>query len=146
MLINEVMTRTVRLTSPNDTIQQAAQLMAEADAGALPVSENDRLVGMVTDRDIAIRGDARGCDPRTTTVREVMTQEPVRYCYEDEDIEHVARNMAQLQVRRLPVLNREKRLVGIISLSDLSKRSDACAAGDALRGVASQSARHSQSF
>jgi CBS domain-containing protein len=146
MLINEVMSHTVRLASPSDTIQRAAQLMAEADAGALPVSENDRLVGMVTDRDIAIRGDARGCDPTTTTVREVMTQEPVKYCYEDEDIEHVARNMAQLQVRRLPVLNREKRLVGIISLSDLSKRSDASAAGDALRGVSSQSAKHSQSF
>ena len=146
MLINEVMSHTVRLASPNDTIQRAAQLMAEADAGALPVSENDRLVGMVTDRDIAIRGDARGCDPTTTTVREVMTQEPIKYCYEDEDIEHVARNMAQLQVRRLPVLNREKRLVGIVSLSDLSKRSDASAAGDALRGVSSQSAQHSQSF
>jgi CBS domain-containing protein len=146
MLINEVMSHTVRLASPSDTIQRAAQLMAEADAGALPVSENDRLVGMVTDRDIAIRGDARGCDPRTTTVREVMTQEPVKYCYEDEDIEHVARNMAQLQVRRLPVLNREKRLVGIVSLSDLSKRADASAAGDALRGVSSQSAKHSQSF
>jgi CBS domain-containing protein len=146
MLINEVMSHTVRLASPSDTIQRAAQLMAEADAGALPVSENDRLVGMVTDRDIAIRGDARGCDPTTTTVREVMTQEPVKYCYEDEDIEHVARNMAQLQVRRLPVLNREKRLVGIVSLSDLSKRADASAAGDALRGVSSQSAQHSQSF
>ena len=145
MLINEVMTHTVRLASPSDTIQRAAQVMAEADAGALPVSENDRLVGMVTDRDIAIRGDARGCDPTTTTVREVMTQEAVKYCYEDEDIEHVARTMAQLQVRRLPVLNREKRLVGIVSLSDLSKRSDACAAGDALRGVSSQSAKHSQS-
>jgi CBS domain-containing protein len=146
MQIHEVMSRTVRLTRPDDSVQHAAQLMAEADAGALPVSENDRLVGMVTDRDIAIRGDARGCDPTKTTVSEVMSHEPVKYCYEDEDLEHVARNMAQLQVRRLPVVDRQKRLVGIVSLSDLSKRSDASAAGDALRGVASQSTQHSQSM
>ena len=145
MLINEIMSRTVRLTRPDDTIQHAAQMMAEADAGALPVSEGDRLVGMVTDRDIAIRGDAHGRDPTNTTVREVMSNEPVKYCYEDEDIEHVARYMSQLQVRRLPVMNRQKRLVGIVSLSDLSKRSDASAAGDALRGVSAQSAQHSQS-
>ena len=145
MQVNEVMTRTVRLASPNDTLQHAAKLMAEADAGALPVAENDRLIGMLTDRDIAIRGDSHGRDPKRTTVREVMTSEAVRYCFEDENIEHVANNMAQLQVRRLPVLNRDKRLVGIVSLSDLSHRSDASAAGDALRGVSSQSAKHSQS-
>ncbi|HEY3786000.1 MAG TPA: CBS domain-containing protein [Steroidobacteraceae bacterium] len=144
MQISEMMTRTIRVTKPDDTLQHAARLMAEADTGVLPVGENDRLVGMVTDRDIAIRGDARGCDPTRTRVREVMTPE-VRYCFEDEDVESVARNMAQLQVRRLPVLSREKRLVGILSLADLSHRSDASTAGDTLRGVSSQSAKHSQS-
>src|ERR1700733_280038 len=104
MQVNELMTRTVRIAAPDDTLQQAAQMMAEADAGVLPVGENDRLVGMITDRDIAIRGDARGCDPTRTAVREVMTPE-VRYCFDDEDIESVARNMAQLQVRRLPVMS-----------------------------------------
>jgi CBS domain-containing protein len=74
------------------------------------VGDNDRLVGTVTDSDIAIRGDAKGCDPRQTPVRDVMTEEKVKYCFEDEDVEYVARNMADLQLRRLPVLNREKRL------------------------------------
>jgi CBS domain-containing protein len=145
MQVSEVMTRTVRIAAPDDTLQRAAQMMAEADAGVLPVGQDVRLVGMITDRDIAIRGDACGCDPTRTFVRQVMTQEPVKYCFEDEDIEHVASNMAQLQVRRLPVLNREKRLVGVVSLSDISHRVDASAAGDALRGVSSQSAKHSQS-
>jgi CBS domain-containing protein len=96
MQVNEVMTRTVRIVAPDDTIQRAAQMMAEADAGALPVGENDRLIGMITDRDIAIRGDACGCDPTRTSVRPVMTHEDVKCCFEDEDIDHVARNMAQL--------------------------------------------------
>ncbi len=144
MQVSEIMTRTIRVTKPDDTLQHAARLMAEVDAGVLPVGENDRLVGMVTDRDIAIRGDARGCDPTRTPVREVMTPE-VRYCFEDDDVENVAKNMAQLQVRRLPVLNRDKRLVGILSLADLSHRSDASTAGDTLRNVSAQSAKHSQS-
>ena len=145
MQIGEVMTRTVRIAGPGDTLQHAAQMMAAADAGVLPVAENDRLIGMITDRDIAIRGAACGCDPTRTSVRQVMTRGDVEYCFEDEEIDYVARNMAQLQVRRLPVLNRQKRLVGIVSLSDLSHRTDASAAGDALRGVSSQSAKHSQS-
>lgn len=145
MQVSEMMTRTIRMTQPDDTIQHAARLMAEADTGVLPVGDDDRLLGMVTDRDIAIRGDARGCDPTRTPVRDVMTPE-VRFCFEDEDVESVARNMAQLQVRRLPVFSREKRLVGIISLADLSHRSDASTAGDTLRGVSSQSAQHSQTI
>jgi len=145
MKIRDVMTRDTKLTSPDDTLGHAAQMMTACDCGVLPVAEGDRLVGMITDRDIAIRGDARGCDPTRTSVRQVMTHEDVKYCFDDEDIDHVARNMAQLQVRRLPVLNRHKRLVGIVSLSDLSHRTDASAAGDALRGVSSQSAQHSQS-
>lgn len=144
MQVGEIMTRTIRMTKPDDTLQHAARLMAEADTGVLPVGENDRLVGMLTDRDIAIRGSARGCDPTRTPVREIMTPE-VRYCFEDEDVESVARNMAQLQVRRLPVFSREQHLVGIISLADLSHTSDASTAGDTLRGVSSQSAQHSQS-
>ncbi len=145
MQVGELMTRTVRIAAPSDTLQRAAQIMGEIDAGALPVGENDRLIGMITDRDIAIRGDACGCDPTRTSVRQIMTRGPVNYCFEDEDIEHVASSMARLQVRRLPVLNRQKRLVGIVSLSDLSHRTDASSAGDALRGVSSQSAQHSQS-
>ena len=118
MRVAEVMTRDVRLIEPNQTIRDAARLMAEMDAGIMPVREGDRLVGMITDRDIAVRAVAQGRGP-DTPVREVMTDE-VKYCFEDDDTDAVARNMAEIQVRRLPVLTRDKRLVGIISLGDLA--------------------------
>jgi CBS domain-containing protein len=145
MQVREVMSRDVRVASPSDTLQQAAKMMAELDAGVLPVGENDRLVGMITDRDIAIRGDAEGRDPTRTPVREIMTEATVKYCFEDEDVEHVAQNMAQLQVRRLPVMNRQKRLVGVVSLGDLSTRGDSSAAGEALRGISREGGPTSQS-
>jgi CBS domain-containing protein len=116
--VSECMTRDVRTISPDKTLRDAACLMAEMDAGALPVGENDRLIGMVTDRDIAVRGVAAGKGP-DTCVRDVMTCE-IKYCYEDEDIEHVSRNMGEEQIRRLPVMSRDKRLVGIISLGDIA--------------------------
>jgi CBS domain-containing protein len=119
MNINEVMTRNVRIASPNDTLQAAAQMMDENDFGMLPVSENDQLIGMLSDRDITIRAVAKGLSPEHSKVRDVMTSE-VKYVYDDESIEDAARNMSDLQVRRLPVLNREKRLVGIVSLGDIS--------------------------
>ena len=145
MRVSEIMSREVKVASPQDTLQQAARLMAELDSGALPVAENDRLVGMITDRDIAIRGDARGCDPKQTPVRDVMTAEKVKYCFEDEEIDDIARNMAEQQIRRLPVVNRDKRLVGIISLGDISARTSGAAAGHALRGVSEGGGAHSQS-
>jgi CBS domain-containing protein len=145
MRVNEVMSRDVKVASPTDTLQQVARLMGELDAGAVPVAENDRLVGMVTDRDIAIRGDARGCDPKQTAVREVMTAEKVKYCFEDEEVDQVAQNMAEQQIRRLPVLNRDKRLVGIVSLGDISARTQTSTAGEALRGVSERGGQHSQS-
>jgi CBS domain-containing protein len=148
MQIREIMSRNVKLASPEDTLQEAAMMMAELDTGALPVGENDRLVGMITDRDIAIRGDAAGCDPTSTSVDQIMTREAVKYCYEEDDVDAVARNMADLQVRRLPVVNREKRLVGIISLGDIARRrgdgSD-LAAADALRGISRQGPQDIQS-
>src|SRR5215217_8731727 len=110
--------RDVRVATPDQTIQDAAKIMSDVDAGVLPVGENDRLVGMITDRDIAVRAVAEGKGP-DTPIREVMTQD-VKYCYEDDDTNDVARNMADIQVRRLPVLTREKRLVGIISLGDMA--------------------------
>ncbi len=113
------MHRDVRIASPEDTVQQAARLMREEDTGVLPVGEGDRLVGMVTDRDVAVRLAAEGRDPARTKVREVMTPE-VRYVFEDEDLGHVADNMAEQQIRRLPVMNRNKRLVGVVSLIDLT--------------------------
>src|SRR6516225_5437372 len=118
MKIGSVMSRDVLLIKPDDTIRSAAALMKKIDAGLLPVTENDKLVGMITDRDIAIRGVAEGKGP-DTKVRDAMSPE-VKYCFEDEDVAHVAENMAELQVRRLPVMNRDKRLVGIVSLADLA--------------------------
>jgi len=119
MQVREIMTRDVKIVSPDDTLQNAARIMAEVDVGAIPVGQNDRLLGMLTDRDIAVRAVAAGKTPGKCKVRDVMS-EGVKYVYEDETTEDIARNMAGLQVRRLPVLNRDKRLVGIVSLGDLA--------------------------
>ena len=142
MKANTAMTRNVRLIDPDQTIREAAQLMAEIDAGSLPVGENDRLVGMITDRDIAIRAVAEGKSP-DTKVRDVMTHEML-YCFDDQDLDDVARNMAKNQVRRLPVINHGKRLVGILSLGDLARKEEPGAVGRAMSRVATPSRRHSQ--
>src|ERR687895_861312 len=133
MKVAQAMSRDVRVANPNQTIREVASSMAQIDAGAIPVGENDRLVGMITDRDIAVRAVAAGKGP-DTPVREVMTQD-VKYCYEDDDTGDVARNMADIQVRRLPVLTREKRLVGIISLGDMAMSDGAARAGEAVAGI-----------
>jgi CBS domain-containing protein len=142
MKVSEVMSIHVELASPTDSIQQAAQLMQKIDAGVLPVAENDRLIGMITDRDIAIRAVGEGKDP-STPVSEVMSRE-VRYCYEDDDIESVTENMAELQVRRLPVLTRDKKLCGILSLGDIAREHRPREAGEALQGISRQGGPHSQ--
>lgn len=141
MQVSDCMTRDVAIATPQDTIRQAAAKMAEIDAGSLPVGDGDRLVGMITDRDIAIRGVGRGCGA-DTPVAEVMSRE-IKYCYEDEDVDDVIDNMADLQLRRLPVLSRDKRLIGIVSLSDLADR-EARLTGKALGEIARPSMLHSQ--
>jgi CBS domain-containing protein len=142
--VADVMSRHVRVASPEDTVQQAARTMREEDTGVLPVGEDDRLVGMVTDRDVALRLVAEGKDPARTRVREVMTPE-VRYVFEDEDLGRAAEAMAEQQVRRLPVVNRDKRLVGIVSLGDLATDGRAQRlAGRALAGVAREGGQHNQ--
>jgi len=128
---------------PDESIQNAARLMAELDAGVLPVAEDDKLIGVITDRDIAIRAVAQGKDS-TTHVREVMSQE-VLYCYEDQDLPAVARNMSEQQVRRLPVVNRDKRLVGIISLADIAHHENARSTGEAVSRISQPGGAHSQS-
>jgi CBS domain-containing protein len=134
MKVSEVMTKDIQLANPDQTIREAARLMSEEDVGALPVAENDRLVGMITDRDIAIRAVAEGKGPEAK-IRQVMTDQ-VKYCFEDEDLNQVSKNMANVQMRRLPVMNREKRLVGIVSLGDLATAKRAgTQAQQALRGV-----------
>jgi len=141
--VADVMQRHVQIASPEDSVQQAARLMRESDVGVLPVGEGDRLIGMVTDRDVAVRVAAEGRDPARTKVREVMSED-VRYVFEDEEVEHVAENMAQQQVRRLPVMNRQKRLVGVISLGDIAKGQRPHLAGQALRGVAREQGQLTQ--
>jgi CBS domain-containing protein len=120
MQVQEIMTRNVELTNPNTTVRDVARKMRADNIGALPVGENDRLVGMVTDRDILMRTVAEERAPGNTSVREVMS-EKVYYCFEDEDVDKAAQIMAEHQVRRLPVLNRDKRLVGVVALADLGR-------------------------
>jgi CBS domain-containing protein len=143
MRVAQAMTRDVCVASPNDSICEVACTMARIDAGAIPVGENDRLVGMITDRDIAVRAVAAGKGP-DTPVRDVMTRE-VKYCFEDEELDHVAKNMGELRVRRLPVLDRDKRLVGIVSLGDLALTEGEEAASEAVTGVSRHGGPHSQS-
>ena len=133
MQVQEIMTRTVELADPNATIREIARKMRADNIGALPVGENDRLVGMVTDRDIVTRAVAEERMPGTTSVREVMS-EHVSYCFEDDDVSQAAQIMSEHQVRRLPVLNRDKRLVGVVALADLGRSGDD-AAKAALAGI-----------
>lgn len=145
MRVAEMMSRDVCIASPDDSIREAARLMADRDIGFLPVGENDRLVGMITDRDIAVRAVAVGksCD---CAVGEVMTRD-VKYCQEDDDLDEVIENMGELQVRRFPVIDRNKRLTGIIALTDAVRSEDeALPVAHALRAVAQPGGQHSQAM
>jgi CBS domain-containing protein len=113
------MTRDPVVIGPDSSLTEAAGKMRDIDSGVMPIGENDRLVGMLTDRDITVRATANGKDPNATKVREVMTQDVV-YCFEDDDVREAASKMEQHQIRRLIVLNRDKRFVGIVSLGDLA--------------------------
>lgn len=143
MKVREVMTADVELAKPDDSVQHAAQVMASIDAGVLPVSDGDRLIGMITDRDIAVRAVAPGKDASSTKVRDIMSPE-IKYCFDDEDVDHVADNMAEQQLRRMPVVNREKRLVGIVSLADIATEHGPTKAGDALCGISREGGQHTQ--
>jgi len=142
MKVSKCMTRDVELVSPTQTIRDAAQMMAELDAGALPVQQDDRLVGMITDRDIAVRAVAQGKSPETP-VRDVMSPE-LLYCFDDQEIEDVSRNMGEVKVRRLPVVNRDKRLVGIISIGDLARKEEQTLTGSTLARISKTGGNHSQ--
>ncbi|RPE76911.1 CBS domain-containing protein [Vulcaniibacterium tengchongense] len=134
MKVSEIMTRDVCLAKPDEPIRRAAEMMEKMDVGSLPVTDGDRLVGIVTDRDIVVRGLAHGLDAESP-VREVMTKD-IKYCYEDDDVDDVARNMADLEVRRLPVVNRDKRLVGFVSLANFAHSNEQDASERLLKGVA----------
>ena len=142
MQVRDAMTRDVRLATPGQTIRDVAKMMQEIDAGVLPVGENDRIVGMITDRDIAVRAVAEGKGP-DTPVREVMSTDQVLYCFEDDDIDDVAKNMGDVKVRRLPVVDRNKRLVGIVSIGDLAQHEQK-AAGKGLDKISEKGGPHDQ--
>jgi CBS domain-containing protein len=142
MKIRDCMNTGVQIANPDETIETAARMMAKIDAGAIPVGEEDRLIGMITDRDIAIRALAEGLEPGTA-IRSVMSSD-VRYCFEDEDVGHVLKNMGDIQLRRLPVLSREKRLIGIVSLADVAKSSVGAKTGRTLGHITRPGGSHSQ--
>lgn len=140
MKVSEVMCRDARLIQANDTVQHAAEIMAQEGLGFLPVEEDNRLIGMITDRDIVIRCIAQGKDGNAR-VRDVMTRD-VKYCFAQDDLEDVMDNMAEIQVRRLPVLDENKRLVGIISLADAARMHSPDTVGIAFSGVVTPGGYH----
>lgn len=144
MKVSECMSKDVKTISPGDSIRHAAQAMRDIEAGFLPVGENDRLVGVITDRDIAVRAIADGKGP-DTSIRDVMSEE-VLYCFDDEDMEAVSSKMAEQQIRRMPVVNRDKRLVGVISLGDVAQgdSDNGSPSAAALSGISKPGGKHVQ--
>ncbi len=128
MLVKDVMTRQVEWIGPETTLLDAAKKMHDKDIGSLPVGENDRVIGMVTDRDITCRGVARNLNLASTPVRKVMTKKII-WCFDDQSIEDAAHIMEGKKVRRLVVMNREKRMVGFLSVDDLAHRAHALTGG-----------------
>lgn len=143
MRIEEIMTAHVCLVRPDQTVEEAAKIMLQEDLGFLPVGDDDRLLGILTDRDITVRVIAEGRDGRAR-VGDVMSKD-VRYCFADQSVDEVVANLGDIQVRRLPVISREKRLVGIVSLADAARKHDPEAAGAALNEVAEPGGKHNQS-
>jgi CBS domain-containing protein len=140
MKLKDIMTETVEVVAPDTSLYEAARRMRDLDVGALPVCDGDRLVGMLTDRDLTVRAVAEGRDPKSEPVRKSMTPE-IAYCFEDQTAAEAEEIMAEKQIRRLPVLNRDKRLVGIVSLGDLATRThEARAVGKTLEKVSEPAA------
>ena len=134
MKISELMSPDIKSIGPESPISEAARLMRDGDFGAVPVADHDRLIGMVTDRDITVRAVAESRDVSRTKVRDVMTSD-LFYCFDDQEVEDIAQNMGQMQVRRLPVVDRGKRLVGIVSLGDLATSGPKQAAAESLEAI-----------
>jgi CBS domain-containing protein len=140
--VHEVMTRNVQTVSPDQRAQEAASFMLSADTGSIPVTDGGKLIGMITDRDIAVRGIAKGHGPETL-VRDLMSNDVV-CARHDDDVEAAAARMSEAQVRRLPVIDEQEKLCGIVSLGDLSRETDNGTAGQALEGVSQPGGQHQQ--
>ncbi|MBC7855984.1 MAG: CBS domain-containing protein [Pirellulaceae bacterium] len=139
MLVQDVMTRDAESTRPNATLQEVAARMQELNVGSLPVCDDGRLVGMITDRDITVRSVSQGHDPQSDRVADVMTL-GITCCFEDQSVEEAAQLMTKHQIRRLPVLSRDKQLVGIVSLGDLAVQTgDDELVGETVEGVSEPS-------
>jgi len=139
MKLKDIMTPNVECVRPGDTLQEAARKMKSLDVGLMPVcGDNDKIVGMLTDRDITIRATAEGKDPKATKVEDAMSEDVI-WCFEDQDSEDAAKLMQERQVRRLLVMSREKRLVGIVTLGDLATEGKKKQAGEVLQGVSEPS-------
>lgn len=137
MLVKDIMTPDVQRLHANAILKEAAQQMKALDIGMIPVYDGDRLVGMLSDRDITVRATAEGRDPATTSVTDVMTPDII-YCFDDDEVERASQLMQEHQIRRLIVLNRDKRLVGIVSLGDIATGSDQRIAGETVQTVSQE--------
>jgi CBS domain-containing protein len=138
--VRDVMTEQVTIVRPDAPLQDVARIMRDEDIGAVPVADNNTLVGMVTDRDIVVRAVAAG-ETDGSTARDVMSPQ-VRYCMEDQSVDDALRDMGELQVRRLPVVDRDMHVVGIVSLGDLSRKAQPADAGESLKDISKPSAGH----
>ncbi len=136
MQIKDVMTPQCDWIAPDANLQQAAQMMKDKDIGFIPVGENDKLIGAITDRDLVTRGLIGNMDVQQAQVRDVMTQK-MYYCFEDQSVDEICQNMSDIKVRRLPVVNRDKRLTGIVSTGDLAQ-AQAQQTGEAIQGITSE--------
>jgi CBS domain-containing protein len=132
--VSDVMTRGVRTLAPNDTLLKAAQAMEELDVGVIPVCRGEQLVGVVTDRDIVVRGVAQGCAADATRLEDIMSRDP-QWCFDDQPVEEVLEQMRDAQIRRLPVVDHDAHLVGILSLGDVAVKADELKAGQALESI-----------
>jgi CBS domain-containing protein len=142
MRVSEVMQHDVHIVDPRNSLAEVARIMADFDVGFLPVGDESRLIGTITDRDIVVRALAKG-KGGSATVREAMTAE-VKYCFEDDDLDQAVLMVSDQKIRRLPVLNRDRRLVGVVSIGDIARYHDPEAAGVALSGIDEPGGPHSQ--
>jgi CBS domain-containing protein len=136
--VKDVMTKDVEIINPNDSLKDAAEKMRTLNVGPLPVCDGDRLKGIITDRDIVVRAVSQGMDPNNTRVSQAMTDE-IEYVHEEDDLSLVARKMKDEQIRRILVVNRDKRLVGIVALGDISEAMDTQEAGETLESISEPS-------
>jgi CBS domain-containing protein len=137
--VKEIMSTNVTWVGPDLSLQDAAKKMRELDIGCLPVGKDDRLIGMITDRNIACRAVAEGDDPAKTMIAEAMSK-GLTYCFEDQDVSEATHLMEQKQIHRLPVLNRQKRMVGMVSLGDIGLHAPHELTGEVVE--AARAARH----